>query len=83
MSTTSPKTNAAHDAGAEESIADLVGLIRDEYDEMPGLVLTCPQFCRMFGFGPPTCEAIMHRLVKEGFLIRVPSGSYAKRRALM
>jgi hypothetical protein len=82
MSTSSPERQAIHDSGAE-STGDLVGLIRDEYDEMPGLVLTCPQVCRMFGFDPPTCDVIMHRLVKQGFLVRVANGSYARRRALM
>ena len=37
-----------HDRSPDESIGDLLVMIRAEYDEMPGLVLTCPQLCRLF-----------------------------------
>jgi hypothetical protein len=68
---------------AEESIGDLVLLIEAEYEEMPGLVLTCPQLCRMFGLDPPMCDAVVRELVEAGVLVRVPNGSYARRRSLI
>ena len=83
MSTTSPEAPSACDACAEESVGELRGLIRDEYDEMPGLILTCPQVCRMFRLDPPTCDAVMDGFVMDGLLVRLPNGSYANRRARM
>jgi hypothetical protein len=50
---------------------------------MPGLVLTRPQFCRMFGLNPPMCDAVVRELIEAGVLVRVPNGSYARRRSLM
>lgn len=83
MPVISPETAVAADDGAEESVGELVGLIRDEYDEMPGLVLTCPQVCRMFRLDPPACDTVMDGFVTEGLLVRLPNGSYANRRARM
>jgi hypothetical protein len=83
MSMTSLETPSACAACAEEPVGELVGLIRHEYDELPGLVLTSPQVCRMFGLNRPTCNAVMHEFVTEGLLVRLPNGSYANRRAQM
>jgi hypothetical protein len=83
MSMTSLKTPSACDACAEKSVGELVGHIRDEYHELPGLVLTSPQVCRMFGLDRCTCNAVMHEFVAEGLLVRLPNGSYANRRAQM
>jgi hypothetical protein len=83
MSTVFLETAAARDEGAESSVEDLAGLVRAEYDEMPGLVLTCPQLRRLFGFDPPTCDAVVRELVEASVLVRRPNGSYATRRALM
>ena len=73
----------ARDEGAEESIEDLAVRVRAEYEEMPGLVLTRPQFCRMFGLNSPMCDAVVRELIEAGVLVRVPNGSYARRRSLM
>jgi len=83
VSTTSPEIKAPRDARAEESDADLARLIRNDYAEMPGLVLTCPQLCRMFGIDGPTSDAVTRELIKAGVLVRRPNGSYAKRRGQM
>jgi hypothetical protein len=83
MSMTSLETPSACDACAEESVGRLAGHIRDEYDELPGLVLTSPQVCRMFGLDRSTCNDVMHGFVVEGLLVRLPNGSYANRRAQM
>jgi hypothetical protein len=76
-------TLAARDQCAEESVGDLVALVQAEYDEMPGLVLTRPQLCRTFVLDPPMCDAVVHELVEGGVLVRVPNGSYARRRSVM
>jgi hypothetical protein len=76
-------TVAAPDLGAEERVGDAVVLVQAEYDEMPGLVLTRPQLCRMFGLDPPMCDAVVRELVEAGVLVRVPNGSYARRRSVM
>jgi hypothetical protein len=65
---------------AEESEVDLARLIRNDYAEMPGLVLTSPQLCRMFGIDGPTSDAVTRELIEAGVLVRRPNGSYAKRR---
>ena len=79
MDTTSPDTPSPCDASAEEPVGELVGLIRGEYREMPGLALTCPQVCRMFRLDPPTCDAVMDGFVTEGLLVRLANGWYANR----
>ena len=38
-------------------------LIRAEYREMPGLSLSKPQMQRLWGFDPPTCDALVDALV--------------------
>jgi hypothetical protein len=68
-------------AGAKETVGELLTLIRDEYDEMPGLVLTSPQVCRMFRVSPPTCDLVMDGFVTRGLLVRLANGSYANDRA--
>ena len=83
MSTTSPEMKAPRDARAEESEVDLARLIRNDYAEMPGLVLTSPQLCRMFGIDGPTSDAVTRELIEAGVLVRRPNGSYAKRRGQM
>jgi hypothetical protein len=43
---------------------------------MPGLSLTLPQACRLWQVTTATCEAILHSLVLEGFLLKTPQGAY-------
>jgi DNA-binding MarR family transcriptional regulator len=63
---------------AEAPVADWIRLVRAEYDEMPGLVLTCAQIRRMWGIDSDTCVRIMSRLVAEGFVVRRADGSYSR-----
>ena len=63
---------------AETPIVDWVRLIRAEFDEMPGLVLTCAQIRRMWGISADECVGVMSRLVAEGFVVRRLDGSYAR-----
>jgi hypothetical protein len=62
----------------ETSLSDWVRLIRAEYDEMPGLVLTCAQIKRMWGIDSDVCCRAMDRLVEDRFVIRRSDGSYAR-----
>lgn len=62
----------------EAPVADFIRLIRAEYEEMPGLVLTCPQVRRMWGVDAPMCRTLMDALVRSGFLVRRSNGSYAR-----
>ena len=54
----------------------LLSRIKGEYREMPGLGLTLAQAARLFQLDPPTCEAVLHRLVMEQTLYRMRDGRY-------
>lgn len=62
----------------ELPLTDCLRLIRAEFDEMPGLVLTCAQIRRMWGLDADACVRALSRLVAEGFLVRRLDGSYAR-----
>jgi hypothetical protein len=55
-------------------IVDLVGLIRSEYDEMPGLCLTRAQVQRLWLLEPTSCDYVLRALVDAGYLRLTPSG---------
>ena len=69
--------------GNDEALADLVALVRAEYEEMPGLALTRPQLCRMFGIDPVTCAQVVKTLIDAGILTVTPKGSLIGRRSIM
>jgi hypothetical protein len=56
--------------------APLLNRVRGEYKEMPGLSLTFGQACRLWQVDSATCDALLQRLVAEGFLVRSRSGMY-------
>jgi hypothetical protein len=39
--------------------------IRNEFMEMPGLVLTLPQASRLFGLSPEACARVLSELVRS------------------
>jgi hypothetical protein len=51
--------------------------IREEYLEMPGMRLTLPQACRLFGLDEPAGRRALETLVNAAFL-RCAGGSYAR-----
>lgn len=55
-------------------VSDLVGLIRSEYDEMPGLCLTRAQVQRLWLLEPAACDTVLRALVDAGFLRLTPGG---------
>jgi hypothetical protein len=54
----------------------LVGRVRGEYNEMPGLQLTLAQACRLWQLDTSTCAVLLEQLVREGFLCRTGKGAY-------
>jgi len=66
-----PVTQAASD--------EWVRLIRAEFQELPGLVLTAAQVRRRWDLDDATCNRAIHRLVMSGFLERRFDGSFTRR----
>ena len=58
-------------------VADLVGLVRSEYNEMPGLCLTRAQVQRLWLLEPAACDVVLRTLVDGGFL-RLSSSGYVR-----
>jgi hypothetical protein len=58
-------------------VSDLVGLIRAEYNEMPGLCLTRAQAQRLWLLEPEMCDTVLRAMVDAGFL-RLTSGGYVR-----
>ena len=57
-------------------LESLLGRIRGEYREMPGLRLTFTQACRLWQVDAPTCATVLEQLTREGFLYKTGNGSY-------
>lgn len=49
-------------------VTDLVGLIRAEYEEMPGLCLTRAQVQRLWLLEPAACDNVLRAMVDAGYL---------------
>jgi hypothetical protein len=64
------------DGGDTPQLHSLVGRVRGEYYEMPGLQLTFAQACRLWQLDTSTCEVLLQQLVQEGFLFRTDKGAY-------
>jgi hypothetical protein len=60
-------------------LSDCIRRVRREYDEMPGLILTCPQVRRLWGVDRTTCDCVLNELVRAGYLMRRADGSFARR----
>lgn len=58
-------------------VIDLVGLIRAEYDEMPGLCLTGAQVRRLWLLEPSACDNVLCALVDAGYL-RLTAAGYVR-----
>ena len=59
----------------------LVGRIRTEFLEMPGLCLTIEQAQRLWALEPRTCEALLRSLIDSRFLHRTNRGLFVLRRS--
>lgn len=62
----------------DTTFAEWLAIIRNEFAEMPGLVLTRPQMQRLWGMDAVTCDRALAALVASQFLIRLPDGNYAR-----
>ena len=54
----------------------LIGRVRAEYLEMPGLCLTIRQVQRVWGLETRTCEALLRSLLDSGFLVCTDRGLF-------
>jgi hypothetical protein len=57
------------------SLNDIVGQVRREFMEMPGLRLTEAQARRLWALDPSQCSEALDTLIESGFLVRTPDGA--------
>lgn len=57
---------------------DIIRRICGEYLEMPGLRLKREQAQRLWGLDGQTCSELLDALVQNGFLCRLPDGTYGR-----
>ena len=50
--------------------------VQGEFFEMPGLCLTQPQACRLWGLDRETCAALLSGLIDAKFLTRTRDGAF-------
>jgi DNA-binding IclR family transcriptional regulator len=62
----------------QTSTVDLIGRVRGEFLEMPGLQLTTDQARRLWGLDALTCQRLLRVLVEARFLARTPDGRYRR-----
>jgi hypothetical protein len=46
-----------------------------EFEEMPGLTLTIPQACRLFGLPREVCQVVLDVLVDSAYLRQTHAGA--------
>jgi len=61
----------------DATIGDWLPVIKGEFKEIPGLVLTKPQFCRLWGLDAQTCDRVIDVLLSSSFLKKTPRDMYA------
>jgi hypothetical protein len=62
------------------TVADvLLNRAKQEYVEMPGLVLTTRQASRLWNLDAAVCQALLSTLEREQFLSRTHDGAYLRR----
>lgn len=62
----------------ERSVRESLPLVRAEYLEMPGLILTKPQVQRLWRLDPVVCDALLDELVAADFLVKTPDEAYGR-----
>ena len=60
------------------TVSDWMRVVRAEYLEMPGLILTERQVRRLWSLDAVTCEALLATLVDTRFLRRTPADAYVR-----
>lgn len=66
------------EVGPGPSDEELIGRIRGEYLEMPGLRLTRPQARRLWGLDEHTSDRLLTMLVERKFLTCASDGAYVR-----
>jgi hypothetical protein len=64
--------------GSREDVYGLLGRVRSEFLEMPGLRLAPAQAARLWAVDRETSEQVLDRLVEAGFLLKRRDGSYLR-----
>jgi hypothetical protein len=59
--------------------SDAILRIETAYIEMPGLKLTAPQARRLWNIPGDVCDGALATLVKRGFLVKSPTGTFLRR----
>ena len=67
---------------ADATLTDWLPIIRGEFLEMPGLLLTRSQFQRLWGLDARACDEALDALVKSRFLVRKADGHYVRRQSV-
>ena len=57
---------------------DVLGRVKGEYLEMPGLRLTIAQAQRLWGLDRSVCDALLGALVDTKFLFRTRDGAFVR-----
>jgi hypothetical protein len=63
---------------AKRSIDEILRRVQGEFLEMPGLRLTEPQACRLWGLDAISCQALLEALVDAKFLFRTRDGAFMR-----
>jgi hypothetical protein len=63
---------------ADATLDSYLDIVRGEFAEMPGLILTRSQFRRLWALDDRTCGEVIEALMKSGFLRRTIDGHYAR-----
>jgi hypothetical protein len=67
---------------ADITLADRLDIIRGEFREMPGLLLTRDQFQRLWGLDTRACDEAIAALIESRFLVRAADGHYARSQSI-
>ncbi len=60
---------------------DLINRAKQDYFEMPGLLLTTRQASRLWNIDSGVCHDVLSALVREQFLFETSGGAYLRRDA--
>jgi DNA-binding IclR family transcriptional regulator len=58
---------------------DLLNRAKEEFREMPGLLLTTRQASRLWNLDASVCQSLLSTLVHEKFLSQTHAGGYLRR----
>ena len=62
-----------------QRLDEAVGHLRQEFDALPGLHLTCWQARRLLNLPDTVCDAALARLVEAGYLVQARDGGFRRR----